>query len=269
MSLLLSTKQILVTSSLSKKIYVDVLKGDLNSTSICVPAQLTKDKLLLHHIDSQTKIDVKMDKCELPTFYWLPRLHINLYKSRFISNSSHCSTTIFSKHITSAQTAVKDHVIKYSETAFSNSNVNYFWSIKTLPRSSKSCDYVTFRVLKYLLSTFPLYTPHYHMLLSKQKCCLLLTGVSTHSQKRTSVLRAKRGFFFGNNKYDSYKWVMWSFYLPHGKHKCAIWRNGISTNSGDSYRHKLGSTLSRLICFYFVIRGILYLTFPNLNNMTV
>ena len=24
-------------------------------------------------------------------------------------------------------TAVKDHVIKYSETTFSNSNVNYFW----------------------------------------------------------------------------------------------------------------------------------------------
>ena len=26
--------------------------------------------------------------------------------------------------------AVKDQVIKYSDTAFSNSNVNYFWSIK-------------------------------------------------------------------------------------------------------------------------------------------
>ena len=39
-------------------------------------------------------------------------------------------STILSKHITSALTAVKDHVMKYSETAFSNSNVNYFWSIK-------------------------------------------------------------------------------------------------------------------------------------------
>ena len=50
-----------------------------------------------------------------------------LLKSRYISNYSHCSTTILSKHITSALTAIKDHVIKYSETAFSNSNVNYFW----------------------------------------------------------------------------------------------------------------------------------------------
>ena len=47
-----------------------------------------------------------------------------------IVHAPHCSTTILSKHITSALTAVKDNVIKYSETAFSNSNVNYFWSIK-------------------------------------------------------------------------------------------------------------------------------------------
>ena len=54
------------------------------------------------------------------------KLHKNPFKSRFISNSIHYSTTILSKHITSALTAVKDHDIKYSETAFSNSNVNYF-----------------------------------------------------------------------------------------------------------------------------------------------
>ena len=109
---------------------MDVLKGELNSTSTYVPAQLTKDKLLLHHIDTLTKKNVKIDKCDLPTFYWLPKLHKNPFKSCFISNSSHCSTTTLSKHMTSALNAVKDHVIKYSETAISNSNVNYFWSIK-------------------------------------------------------------------------------------------------------------------------------------------
>ena len=79
----------------------------------------------------------KIDKCKLPTFYWLSKLHKNPFKSRFISNSSHCSTTILSKHITSTLTVVKDHVIKYSETAFSNSNVNYFWSIKKLFRGHR------------------------------------------------------------------------------------------------------------------------------------
>ena len=112
---------------------MEVLKGELNSTSTYVPGQLTKDKLLVHYINTLTKINVKIDKCELPTFYWLPKLHKRPYKT-FISNSSHCSTTILSKHITSALTAVKDHVMKYSETAFSNSNVNYFWSSEVIEK---------------------------------------------------------------------------------------------------------------------------------------
>ena len=66
-----------------------------------------------------------------------------------------------------------------------------FGPLKTLPRSSKSCDCVTFRVLKYLLSTFLLYTPHCHIILSKQKCCLWSTGVSTENQNLTSVLHLK------------------------------------------------------------------------------
>ena len=40
------------------------------------------------------------------------------------------------------------------------------------------------------------------MILSKQKCCLLLTGVSRESQQRTSLLQTKR--VLSNKKYDSY-----------------------------------------------------------------
>ena len=163
-----------------KRHYVEVLKGALNSTSTYVPAQLTKDQLLVHHINTLTKLYVKIDKCELPTFYWLPKLHKRPYKSRFISISSQCSTAILSKHITSALTVVKEHVIKYIETAFSNDCQSIiFGQLKTLSRSSKSCDCVTFGVLRYLLSTFLLhvYTPNCHMIFSKQKCCLLSTSV--------------------------------------------------------------------------------------------
>ena len=60
-----------------------------------------------------------------PTFHWLPKLHRNPFKSRFLSNFN--SSIVLSKHITSA---VKALAIKYSEIAFSNSNVNYIWSIK-------------------------------------------------------------------------------------------------------------------------------------------
>ena len=74
-----------------------------------------------------------------------------------------------------------------------------FDPLKTLPRSSKSCDFVTFGVLMYLLSTFLLYTPHCDMILSKQKCCLLSTVVSTESQQRTSVLKLRQGFLATKN----------------------------------------------------------------------
>ena len=69
--------------------------------------------------------------------------------------------------------------------------VYVFGPLKTLPRSSKSCYCVTFRVLVDLLSTFLLYTPHCHMILSKQKCSLWSTGVSTRSQNLTSVLHLR------------------------------------------------------------------------------
>ena len=69
-----------------------------------------------------------------------------------------------------------------------------FGPLKTLQRSKKSWDCITFRVLKYLLSTFLLYTPHCHMILSKQKCCLWSTCVSTESQNLTSVLHLRQDF---------------------------------------------------------------------------
>ena len=86
---------ILWSDSLNAMISYSYEKTDNHVMSYTyVPAQLTKDQLLVHHINTLTKINVKIDKCELPTFYWLPKLHKRPYKSRFISNSSHCSTTI-------------------------------------------------------------------------------------------------------------------------------------------------------------------------------
>ena len=177
-----------------KKYYVDVLKEELNSTSTYVPAQLTKDKLLLHHIDTLTKINVKIDKCELPTFYWLPKLHKNPFKSRFISNSSHCSTTILSKHITSALTAIKDHVIKYSETAFSNSNVNYFWSIKNSSEVIEKLRLRNFQgsqVSSFDFST--LYTSLPHDLI-KAKVLSLVTWCFNRESKTYLCTSDKAGF---------------------------------------------------------------------------
>ena len=185
-----------------KRYYLDILKEELNSTSIYVPTQPTKDKLLLRHIDTLTKSNIKIDKLDLPTFYWLPKLHKNSYKSRFISNSSHCSTTILSKHITSALTAVKDHVIKYSETAFSNSNVNYFWSIKNSSEVIEKLRVRNFQcsqVSSFDFST--LYTSLPHDLIKAK--VLSLVKWCFNRVKSLPLYVDKTGFF-SNKKYDSY-----------------------------------------------------------------
>ena len=55
---------------------------------------------------------------ELPTLYWLPKLYKRPYKSRFIANSSACTTTELSILLTSCLTAIKNHVIKYCTTVY-------------------------------------------------------------------------------------------------------------------------------------------------------
>ena len=132
-------------------------------------------------------ICIKIVKIDLPPFYWLPKLHKIPYKSRFVSNSSHCSTTILSKHIISALTAVKDNVIKYSETAFSNSNGNHFWSIKNSSEVIENLRLRNFQGSQVSSFEFSaLYTSLPHDLI-KEKCCTF----STENQKRTSVLQIR------------------------------------------------------------------------------
>ena len=190
-----------------------------------MPAQLTKDQRLVHHINTLTKINVKIDKCELPT------LVAKITHKSFINHVLYqiqvtVLLQILSKHITSSQLS---KIILWSTMKLLLAIVMsiIFSPLKTLPRSSKSCDCLTVRVLKYLILTFLLYTPHCHMILSKQKCCLLST-CRFFRESKSYLCASLKAEFFSNKKYDSYRcWscagAMWSFYFPHGKHICAIW----------------------------------------------
>ena len=210
-SLPLPIKQQITSSLFRKNTTWRFLKSELNSTSAYVPADLTKDKLLQRHIDSLTKSNIKIDKIDLPTFYWLPKLHKNPYKSHFISNSSHCSTTILSKHITFALTAVKDHAIEYSETAFSNSNVNYFWSIKNSSEVIEKLRLRNFQgsqVSSFDFSTLYPSLPHD---LIKEKVVSLVKWCFKRESK-TYLCTSDKAGFFSNKTYDSYKcWTCTEF----------------------------------------------------------
>ena len=155
----------------------------------------------------------------------MSKLHKNPFKSCFISNSSHCSTTILSKHITSALTAIKDHVIKYSETAFSNSNVNYFWSIKNSSEVIEKLRLRNFQgsqVSSFDFST--LYTSLPHDLI-KAKVLSLVTWCFNRDSK-TYLCTSDKAGFFSNKKYDSYKcWTcaeLWAILKICPNSECAI-----------------------------------------------
>lgn len=62
--------------------------------------------------------------------YWIPKLHKTPYKSRFISSSSHCSTTKLSIILTNTLTTIKNLVVNFCNKAHENSGINYFWSVK-------------------------------------------------------------------------------------------------------------------------------------------
>ena len=66
---------------------------------------------------------------KFPAIYWLHKLHKRPYKSRFIANSSSCTTTELSILLTPRLTANKNLVIKYCTTVYER-NGRLFWSIK-------------------------------------------------------------------------------------------------------------------------------------------
>ena len=69
---------------------------------------------------------VDEDQSKLPTLYWLPTLHKRPYKSRFIANSSSCTTTELSIILTACLTAIKIHVVKYCEQRLTEMVKIYF-----------------------------------------------------------------------------------------------------------------------------------------------
>ena len=113
--------------------YIDTLKQELSGTKAYEQtSEKEKSVINIHIFHNATRfaVSVNEDQERLPTFYWLPKLHKKPYKSRFIANSSSCTTTELSKLLTYCLTTIKNHVIKYCEKVYERSRKNLFWSIK-------------------------------------------------------------------------------------------------------------------------------------------
>ena len=75
-------------------------------------------------------ISLPEEDIDLPKLYWIPKLHKNPYKQRYIAGSAKCSTKPLSQILTRILTAVKEGLQKYYDTAYARSGVNQMWILK-------------------------------------------------------------------------------------------------------------------------------------------
>ena len=69
-------------------------------------------------------------KLGLPYICWIPKMHKNPYKHRFITGSSKCSTKPLSILLTKLLTHIKQGLQKNCETFYSRSGINQMWILK-------------------------------------------------------------------------------------------------------------------------------------------
>ena len=190
---------------------MNILKEELNGTKAYELTQLEEKSVVFSHSNTlplSFSLNVKERQDKLPTMYWLPKLHKRPYKSRFIANSSSCTTTELSKLLTSCLTAIKNHVIKYCRTAYERSGKNLFWSIKNSCEVLSKLKLRDFRASS--LSTYDfstLYTTLPHNLIKEK----LINLIEWTFQRETELYLAcndRRAFFTSETKYKRY--TLWS-----------------------------------------------------------
>ena len=113
--------------------YINTLKQELSGTKVYEQtSEKEKSGINNHMFHNATRfaVSINEDQERLPTIYWLPKLHKQPYKARFIANSSSCTITELSKLLTFRFTTIKRHAIKYFGKVYERSGKNLFWPIK-------------------------------------------------------------------------------------------------------------------------------------------
>ena len=153
------------------------------------------------------RADVNITRQKLPTMYWIPKLHKNPYKARFIANSKSCTTTKLSLLLTSCLTKIKEHVMRYCDRAYENTGINLFWSIKNsgeVLNKFEAKQHQASTISTYDFST--LYTTLPHNLIKNKLTALI---VKTFSRENSTFLACnyKRAFFTDDGYKNYTNWT--------------------------------------------------------------
>ena len=93
---------------------------------------MSKEEILQNHHSVMLTFGISLpeEDIDLPKLYWIPKLHKNPYKQRYIAGSAICSAKPLSQILTRILTAVKGGLQKYCDTAYARSGVNQMWILK-------------------------------------------------------------------------------------------------------------------------------------------
>jgi len=120
-----------------KKYYIECLLSEVdqdktNCNQTYKETTLSKQEIIDNHKSALSFFNVPLsdDDCDLPSMHWIPKLHKNPYKQRFIAGSAKCTTKPLSKLLASILTTVKKGLQSYYDTCYSRSGINSMWILK-------------------------------------------------------------------------------------------------------------------------------------------
>jgi len=86
----------------------------------------------------------KDDELDLPSLYWIPKLHKYPFKQRYVAVSAKCPSKHISKLLACILSAVKTGIQSYCDTSYSRGGVNQMWILKN---SKDLLEYIQSRPL--------------------------------------------------------------------------------------------------------------------------
>jgi hypothetical protein len=153
-----------------KSHYIDWLLKELGidnslGNPTYTPTTLTKEEILDNHrsVLCSFGISTKDEELDLPSVYWIPKLHKCPFKQRYIAGSAKCTTKPLSKLLICILPAVKTRLQSYCDPSYSRGGVNQMWILKNSKdlleyiqsRSLSSCNSIKTFDFSTLYTTIP------------------------------------------------------------------------------------------------------------------
>ena len=164
-------------SIVCKKFYIDCLMKELNIQNLDKKKKpqlngtykylkMNPSQIVKGHVKYMEKHNTKLDKSQLklPFLYWIPKMHKNPSKQRYIAASHSCTTKPLSKMITYCLKLIQRTHNNYWKTIAKNSGYNRMWivenSVEVMQKIIDNKREPARNVRTYDFSTLCTFVPH-------------------------------------------------------------------------------------------------------------